>query len=220
MILLGRIKKQQGFTLLELLIAMLVFSVLSVMAYAGLQSVIESKEHTEKVAKRLVNLQTAFMFIGRDIEQAIGRSVRDGYGDVQPAMQGGEFGRELISFTRAGHTNFLKSTRSNLQRVAYRFDEGVLQRVTWPMLDQSFTDEAYERELLVNVKKVEITYVDQKGASQNQWPPSFGVDEDVIDIVLPRAVIMTIETEALGSVRRVFSVSPGEYVMQNGVPRT
>lgn len=215
-----RIKKQRGFTLLELLIAMLVFAIMSVMAYAGLQSIIDNKEHTQKVAKQLVSLQTAFMFIGRDINQAIGRSVRDGYGDVQPAMQGGEFGRELMSFTRAGYTNFLKSTRSNLQRVAYRFDEGVLKRVTWPMLDQNFTDEAYERDLLTDVEKIEITYVGQKGESQTQWPPSFDVEEEVVDIILPRAVIVTIETKSLGNVRRVFAVSPGEYVMKNGLPRS
>ncbi len=206
-------KNQQGFTLMELIIAMMVFSILSVMAYAGLQSMITSKTHTEKVAKRLVDLQTAFMFIGRDIEQAVGRSVRDGFGDVRPAMQGGEFGNELISLTRAGYTNFLKAKRSNLQRVTYRFEDNVLTRVSWPMLDQDFNYEVYERVLLDKIEKISFSYVDQSGEAQDQWPPGFGVDEDNKSILLPRAVIIKMETEAMGKIRRVFRVPPGESIM-------
>ena len=209
----------KGFTLLELLIAMMVFSILSVMAYAGLQSVITTKEHTEKVAKRLVDLQTAFMFIGRDIEQTIGRSVRDGFGDVQPAMQGGEFGRELISLTRAGYTNFLKTSRSNLQRVAYRLEDDVLARVSWPMLDQDFNEAVYERVLLEGVKKVEIAYVDKAGERQEQWPPAFGEETDK-KTQLPSAVFFTMEVEGIGTIRRVFRVLPGESILKNGVPQS
>jgi len=201
-------QKLKGFTLMELLISMMVFSILSVMAYAGLSNVITTKEHTEIIAKRLVDLQTAFMFIGRDIEQTVGRSVRDGFGDVKPAMHGGEFGNELISFTHAGYTNFLKATRSNLQRVAYRLEDDELSRVSWPMLDQDFNEEGFARVLLADVKKVEVSYVDRDGETKDQWPSSFG---EVDDTMLPRAVIFTLETEKLGKIRRVFRIPPGEY---------
>ena len=201
--------RSKGFTLMELLISMMVFSILSVMAYAGLSNVIDTKEHTEKVSKRLVELQTAFMFIGRDIEQTVGRSVRDGFGDEKPAMEGGEFGKELISFTHAGYTNFLKATRSNLQRVAYRLEDDELSRVSWPMLDQDFNEEAFSRVLLKDVKKVEVTYVDGQGEIKDQWPSSFG---EVDATMLPKAVIFTLETEELGEIRRVFRIPPGEYI--------
>ena len=206
------IHRSKGFTLMELLISMMVFSILSVMAYAGLSFVIESKQHTEKVAKRLVELQTTFMFIGRDVEQTIGRSVRDGFGDVQPAMQGGVFGKELISFTHAGHTNFLKATRSSLQRVAYRLEDDELLRLSWPMLDQDFNEESYQRVLLKNVKDVEIAYIGRELQEKDQWPS--GLD-DVDDTLLPRAVIITITTEDLGEIRRVFRIPPGENFITN-----
>ena len=220
LVLLASAKRTTGFTLLELLIAMMVFSILSVMAYGGLQSVIETKEHTSNAAKRLVDLQTAFMFIGRDIEQAVGRSVRDGFGDVRPAMQGGEFGSELMTLTRTGYSNFLKKSRSNLQRVAYRLEDETLSRLSWPMLDQDFGQEAYERILLTGVTKVELAYVDQAGELKEQWPPAFG-EEESNKTVLPRAVIFTIETKRLGKIRRVFPVLPGESLIdKNGFPRS
>ena len=207
----GAKSKETGFTLMELLISMMVFSILSVMAYAGLQGVIDTKEHTEKISKQLVSLQTAFMFIGRDVEQTISRSVRDGYGDAKPAMQGGEFGNILISFTHAGYTNFLKATRSSLQRVAYRFEDNELSRVSWPMLDQDFNEEGFSRVLLTDVKSVEIKYVDDANETKEQWPSSFD-DEDVTS--LPKAVIFTIETEGMGKVRRVFRIPPGEDILK------
>jgi len=203
---------QKAFTLVELLISMMVFSILSVMAYSGLQVVIDTKEHTEKIAKDLVDLQTAFMFIGRDIEQAVGRSVRDGFGDIKPAMEGGEFGKELISLTRAGQTNYLKAARSNLQRVAYRLEDDELLRVSWPMLDQDFNEEAYVRVLLKNITKLEVSYIDREGEPQDQWPSGFG---DVDETVLPKAVIFTLESEKLGEIRRVFRVPPGENIVQD-----
>lgn len=197
----------KGFTLMELLISMMIFSILSVMAYAGLRGVIDTKEHTEKISKQLINLQTAFMFIGRDIEQSIGRSVRDGYGDVKPAMEGGEFGNVLISFTHAGYTNFLKASRSNLQRVAYRLEEEELSRVSWPMLDQDFNEEGFSRVLLKDVKSVEVKYIDDNFETKDQWPSSFG---DPDPTILPKAVIFTIETENMGKIRRVFRIPPGQ----------
>jgi general secretion pathway protein J len=196
----------KGFTLLELLVSMAIFAILSAIAYGGLHNIIISKEHTEAQAKRLVELQTAFMFIGRDIEQTIGRSVRDGYGDVRPALQGGEFGSELMALTRAGHTNFLQIPRSNLQRVAYQYEDDNLYRLTWPMLDQDFSQEPQKRLLLKSVIKVSLRYLDDKFNWQDQWPAGF---EEVSPSLLPKAVELNLEFEDIGKIRRVFRLVPG-----------
>lgn len=200
---------QRAFTLLELLISMMVFSILSVMAYSGLQIVIDTKNQTEKAEQRLVELQTAFMFIGRDIEQTINRSVRDGFGDERPALQGGEFGSELISLTRAGYTNFLNRQRSNLQRVAYRLDDDKLIRMSWPMLDQDYNQEPVERILVENVTKVEIRYLDQQQSLQDQWPPAFSEEGKQ---QLPLAVEIKLITDDMGEIRRLFRVAQGTVV--------
>jgi len=200
-------RRENGFTLLELLISMSIFSILSFMAYSGLQSIITTKSHTEVISQRLVKLQQTFMFIGRDIEQAIGRSVRDGYGDVKPAMQGGAFGREILVLTRDGYSNPLQMTRSNLQRVAYRLEDNKLIRLSWRMLDQDFDQEPQKRELLDKVEKVDIRYFDQAAQPQQQWPSGFGENDNTI---LPRAVEFTLTLEDMGEIRRLFAVSPGE----------
>ncbi len=65
---------------------MAIFSVLSAMAYFGLANVLNAKDHTERQADRLISLQRAFTFIGRDIEQVSARTVRDSFGEPLPAL--------------------------------------------------------------------------------------------------------------------------------------
>jgi len=194
---------QNGFTLLELLISMSIFSILSLMAYSGLQEVINTKTHTEVVSKRLVQLQQAFMFIGRDIEQAVARSVRNGFGEPEAAMQGSTFGREILTLTRAGYSNPLKIKRSNLQRVGYRLEDDKLLRLNWRMLDQDFEQASQSRELLDKVEKIEIRYFDEKAQPLDQWPdPLLNNGNDK----LPHAVEFKITLEDMGEIRRLFSV--------------
>ena len=79
-------RKQVGFTLLELLVAIAIFVVMSAMAYGGLSSVLESRKLTDGVTKRIAAIQMTVNFIQRDIEQALDRRVRD------------EFGSQIASF--------------------------------------------------------------------------------------------------------------------------
>ena len=205
-------RHQWGFTLLELLISIAVFAILSAMAYSGLQSVMDAKRVTEVQEERLVELQTAFMLIGRDLEQTVSRPVRDGFGDEQPAMQGSPFGNVLLAFTKAGYTNFLNKPRSTLQRVAYRLEDDELKRLSWPMVDQDFDQEPVERVLVKDVKKVEFRYFDGSDQPKDQWPAS--LFEDVSLGALPQVVEVKFTLDDMGELRRLFRVPPGE----NGVP--
>jgi len=60
-------KHHQGFTLLELLVAMVIFSLMSVMAYGGLSNVITGNEVISNQEKQLKELQRTMMFLERDM---------------------------------------------------------------------------------------------------------------------------------------------------------
>jgi general secretion pathway protein J len=207
----------KGFTLLELLIALSVFSILSVMAYSGLQIVLNSREHTEKQADRLVELQRAFTFIGRDIEQTVGRSIRDSFGDPKGALIGSNFGTIPLELTRAGWRNPAKLTRSSLERVMYRYDEENLSRLSVLALDQGSQVEPLERHLLSEVKELSLRYLDEALSWHDTWPPGIGEETDLSR--LPRAVEVTVNLSGFGEVKRIFRVSPGEYVTKNKAPK-
>ena len=147
------------------------------------------------------------MMMERDIEQAISRTVRDGYGDVQGALVGNEIGNALLTLTHAGHTNFLQVPRSNLQRVAYQFQDDNLYRLSWPMLDQDFTQQPYKRLLLKKVTNVTFLYMDSNQQWQDQWPP--GISQNPSKTILPRAIQVKLEFKDVGKVHWIFTLPPG-----------
>lgn len=206
---------QRGFTLIELLISLLVFSIMSIMAYSGLQAVLDAKTHTEQQVDRLIKLQTAFTFLGRDIEQAISRGVRDSFGDAAPALSGGGFGSSLLEFTRAGVTNPGGFARSSMQRVAYNVKENILSRWSWPSLDQGEVMEPLARELISGVEDAKLRFLDNKLEWHETWPMSTDpLDKDN----LPRAVELTLDIEGVGEIKRLFRVAPGGEVTRKVTP--
>jgi len=199
-------RRQSGFTLLELLVALGIFALLAAMAYSGLNSVMTARQITTQHAERLAQLQMAFLWLGRDIEQAIDRSIRNEYAEVRPAMLGVETGRYQLELTRTGWRNPAGRARSNLQRVAYGLRDGNLLRVYWNVLDRAEDSVPLESVLLEGVDKLELRFLNDKNTWQNAWPSSqLG---GVASITPPRAVEVTLETKDEGRITRLFRV-PG-----------
>jgi len=114
-------RHDSGFTLLELLVALAIFALLSVMAYAGLSTVLTANQVLETNMERLTEIQRSVTFLSRDIRQTVDRTIRDTYGDnKQPLIGASEFdtlGTPVIELTRTGYANPLGAKRSFLQRV-------------------------------------------------------------------------------------------------------
>lgn len=101
--------KQLGFTLLELLVAVAIFALLGVGSYRLLASTIATREASKTHDMALVQLQRTFTIMNRDMAQAVGRSVRDQYGDAQPALL---LKNNTLELTRMGVPNPLQQVRS------------------------------------------------------------------------------------------------------------
>ncbi len=196
---------QRGFTLIELLVALAIFAILSTLAYGGLTQVIDNREHLEAQAERLIRLQTAFTFISRDIEQAVQRPVRDGYGDTQPALLGNEIGSVVFEVTRSGLRNPLGLPRASLQRVAYRLEEEKLMRLHWPVLDQAQDTQAVERTLLEDVQSMSLRYLDKNNQWHDEWQPQSATPPDYL--ALPRLVEVSLEVKGFGEIKRLFGIA-------------
>ncbi|MEK7322876.1 MAG: type II secretion system minor pseudopilin GspJ [Pseudomonadota bacterium] len=195
-------RAQHGFTLLELLVALAIFAVLAAIAYTALNQVSSTRTHMQARSERLTALQMIFTVLGRDIEQGIGRWVRDEFGDAEPAMKGGGVGTNLLTLTRAGWRNPLGLPRSHLQRVAYVFADNKLLRQSWTVLDRGPGVLPHEETMLENVRAVELRFLDQARQWQGFWPPPGQ------DTAMPRAVEITIDLADWGRVTRLFRV-PG-----------
>lgn len=190
---------KHGFTLLELLVALSIFSILSVMAYGGLQTVISSKQSSQQAANRIAEIQLVMMRISNDLRQAISRKVRNEYGDFVYAMQSDNNGEQTIAWTRAGYRNPAHLKRSNIQRVAYKLEQQKLIRITWPVLDLAQDTKAMESEVLSDVELIEWRFLNNDGEWGSVWPEE-GKEELSS---LPQAVEINIELQDWGKIRRL-----------------
>ena len=197
-----RVCRAEGFTLLELLVALAVFSMVALMAYSGLRSVLQSKQLTEQRAERIQRLQSAMMMLERDLSQFVPRGIRDDYGDTQPAIRTADYGTILLEFTHAGWRNPTGSARSTLQRVAYGIEEESLLRFSWTVLDRAQESSPYKVNLLDGVREMRLRYLDEAHEWHEQWPPSgLGPGDSV---PTPLALEVSLELEDMGDIRRLF----------------
>ena len=201
-----------GFTLVELLVALLVFAIMATAAYSGLHHVLLTRAAVEQQNRRLAAVQMAVFRIEQDIQQAVPRGIRDEYGDPQPALRGGALLNEALILTRTGWDNPLGQMRANVQRVAYRLQEGRLWRLHWEVLDRGGRLMPRETLLLEQVQGFETRFLDQAGEWRSDWPllmpdghshdAAFNPDQ------LPQAVEVTLTLEDWGAIRRLFPL-PG-----------
>lgn len=200
-------RPERGFTLFELLVALAVFAVLSVMAYGGLRTVLDGREATDAAAERLAEVQTALLLLGRDLRQAVARPVRDEYGDVQPPLLAVHDGFPRLALTRGGQRNPLDPRRSALQRVAYDLEDDVLHRLYWQVLDRAQDSQPIRMRLLGEVEAVQLRFLDEAGSWHDAWPP-FGLGADGQSAGgLPLAAELSLDLTDWGRVTRLFALT-------------
>lgn len=202
------IRRPSGFTLLELLVAVAIFALLSAMAYSGIASVITTREGVERNMTRLAEVQRTVMALGSDLRLAANRGIRDEYGDLQQPMVSNPLSRTaqgaLIELTRAGYPNPLGLPRSDLQRVAYLIEDQTLYRLTWPELDRSQDTLPRRTALAGGVLDLSFRYLDRDLAWHEQWPPASGASTP-----LPDAVELILELEDWDEITRLYSLAGG-----------
>ena len=151
-----------GFTLLEMVIAIGIFAIIAAISYASLNRFIATRDTVNQRQDYLQALQTTMTLLGRDVRFMMDRSVRDGFGDPEPALMTGED-------VRLGEGEFFRVTTglpesgsvqlSAPQRVGWRLIDGELQRVIWQVVDRDQDSESLSRTVLENVGAVSIRYV-------------------------------------------------------------
>ena len=200
----GSGRNQQGFTLVEILVAMLIFAVIGLLSSQILSNSVQTQNIIKDRGERLAQIHRAMQVIQRDVMQFSERPVREYSGDWVPALLLSNEG--FIEFSRVGWRNPLSQPRSELQRVGYRLQDGKLFRGYWRVLDRSYDTEPAFQELLDEVDRIEFYVLDSAGQQHKFWPPQDGP----IDVPYLLAVTMRIEMAPFGIVERIWELPPIE----------
>jgi len=209
--MLYRLKISSGFTLIEMIIAIFIFSIVSIMAYGGLNYVLKGQNYLQSSSNQLRDMQLTFRYFEKDFNQMINRSVRNQYQDLQPSFVGDE--DKAFSFTHAGWRNPADLARSKMQRVSYELYENTLKRYTWGQLDGAIAEEFFTTDLLEGVESIKLRYLDQANQWQTTWPPlnSSSVPQvgSIQKFTIPRALELTIKVENIEEIKRLFATPSG-----------
>lgn len=201
-------RTRRGFTLIEVLVALAIFGILSVLAYQALGQTFANADLLNERMDRLRAIQQAMRLLGNDIRQAAPRPVRDPLtGTLIPAMRtqpGTEFALEV---TRGGWPNPAALPRGTLQRAHYRVEDGELVRLYWNVLDAGLSSEPIVTVLLNDVDSIVFNYLEPGGAWNEQWPPD-GVVGTAASRIRPYVVEVVLTLTDQGEIRRFFEVVP------------
>ncbi len=210
----------RGFTLVEVLIALAITALVSAIAYSSLSRVLDGMESTRRITSRTYEVNRAWMILSRDLAQFVARPIRDEFGAVEPALQGGPAARFALSFTRTGWHNPNGVARSNLQRVNYRLEDNTLWRDIYPVLDRAPDTEPLSAMLLEGVESLEFGFLDALGNVQTvndsvqletrDWPESWVADTSNPDAELapPVALEVRLTLGDWGEMRRLYALPP------------
>ncbi len=192
-----------GFTLIEILVAMVIFALIGIGAYSLLANTFLISNTVELHTDRLAELQRAEHRLQQDIEQFSFRQTRNEFGD-RTALLRGETGFSdstgYLEFTRSGWSNPAALPRSDLEHVIYKLEDGSLWRLSWFFLDRTESEADLKRELLTGVEKFTVRFLTKDDQWLEQWNTTGG---DEID-KLPRAVAIELELFEELTLRRVF----------------
>lgn len=186
-----------GFTLVEMLVALVIFALLSAAGVGILRASVDTQSAVELRLGQIAGLGRLHALLSSDLGQAVDRPTRAASGE-RPAFDGDARG---MRFVRLGWANIDQEARSDLQRVEWLFDDQALARTGFKRLDgddQGSRGAPIARELAGATLRYRM--------SDGSWAGAFRSSEQA---PLPAAVELTITPVQGAPVVMVFSLPQG-----------
>ena len=181
-------RNSRAFTLVELLVALAIFALISGFAYRGLNAMLESREALQKDARKWRDVA---LFVGRferDLGAVLMRTATGSSGTPLPPVsstldtpsQG-----EGLAVTRSG-SPLQENALAAPQRIAYRLRDGRVERLSWAGVDAAPREEPVAVPVLASAKSLSFRFMDPaSGEWRTAWPNG--------NSLLPAAVELTVE---------------------------
>lgn len=200
-----------GFTLIEILIALAVFAILATITTSVLYNAFTTRSRVNEQSERLNELQLAISLIQQDTSQIVERPIRSNEMQLLPAFIGQT---NYLEFTRDGDINPGSiEKRSTLKRIAYVCQQGTLIRRTWNSLDRTNT-KIYEDKLLLNrLTHCHFGYLNQNLQILPEWREQ-AISLNQRKEPFPNAVQFNMTLQDQGEINLIF-ILPGALYVSN-----
>ena len=206
--------RERGFTLIEVLIALGIFGILSAAAVGIIRIATNAQEQAEEVAGSLAGIERMRAIVRADLLQVVARPFGepDQTGLIGPAV-GGRTAERLIgtenpeervlfAFVRDGWSNpGYRLPRASLQQVTYLTDGERLVRRVRPFID-AVPDTPYRDEILIaGVSDIRLTFAGPTG-----WIDDLPADAALANL---RAIRLEMTHPELGELDQLFLAGGG-----------
>lgn len=174
---------RNGFTLVELLVAIAIFAVLSALGWRVFDYLIKVKDRNAVHEENLGQLQSAFLQIQRDALQVVPITANVA-GEIQPALI---LNDQNLIFSKAGVTDPLKQGLSPFERIEYQYNEQdkKIYRLKYPNLNVSQSAQPLSSVLLSDVEQYQIQILNPNELMQ--WPEgALGAGDNQAAQLLPK----------------------------------
>ena len=199
-------RRQAGFTLIEILVAVAIFGMLSIAAYTVLDSGMRSKQQAETRLEHLAQLQRLFHTLNQDIQYMVPRQTRNELGDREALISGeSDLGGQLfqLALTRSNWRNPADFRRSHLQRVEYRVEDEQVFRKHRVFLDKVSNTPEVDRLMVKDIEAIRIQFRNEGGTWQDQWGQF-----DAAGTSMPRAIQIQVTSKLFGEIERYYMLTP------------
>ena len=132
--------KNKGFTLIELMVAIMIFAIIAVISYRTLSALITTKSVIENAQAKWGGVSKAIDRMSIYCNKALPLTILDGGGAPLPAVLGknklsGNFDSQL-EMTTSGFVGDLSYGSTPPRRVGFRYANGKLFLAIWPVLNR------------------------------------------------------------------------------------
>ena len=185
-------------TLIELMVAISLLAIVTLMAHRGLDSMMRADARTAGESERWQAATLLFERFSTDVSQPARRPVRNAAGTDLPNWWART---AVLPAATDAQLEFSRKSRPGQDetRLGYRLRNGIVELLIWRALDRAPNSMPEVHPLLENVRELRFRHLDAAGHWQDIWPVNDRED-------LPRAVSIEIVLGEGTSMKRLFAL--------------
>ena len=160
-------KITKGFTLIEILVALLAASIISIMSFEFLSNSVFLKDRVDTSINRDSKHMNTINILRLDLMQAVPFKLKDANGRDLNQFFIGNFSDKLMTFVSLNNSDHMHGL-SKLRRVMYVYEDNKLIRIT--TLSNKEQVEISRKVLIENIYNLQINFGEQLDEAEIDWP--------------------------------------------------